>query len=181
MEATLNKLKELFIIAPILTTYDWGKHIILETNALDYAIGVCISQPDDVGLLQLIAFYSQKMIAPKKNYNIHDKELLTIVEAFREWRVYLEGLAYIVEVYMDHKNLIYFTTTKQLNWRQTQWVETLASYNFRITYYKGLENAKADTLSRWLDYIEDRLIESNTILKQMDQGLVYNRLELATT
>jgi hypothetical protein len=24
-----------------------------------------------------------------------------------------------VEVYMDHKNLIYFTTTKQLNRRQT--------------------------------------------------------------
>ena len=60
------------------------------------------------------------MTVPKKNYDIHNKELLAIVEAFREWRVYLKGLAHTMEVYMDHKNLIYFTTTKQLNRRQTQ-------------------------------------------------------------
>jgi hypothetical protein len=121
------------------------------------------------------------MTAPKKNYDIHDKELLAVVEAFREWRVYLEGSAHTVEVYMDHKNLIYFTTTKQLNRRQTRWAETLASYNFRITYRKGSENAKANALSRHTDYIEDVSIESNAILKQTDQGLVYNRLELAAT
>ena len=28
-----------------------------------------------------MAFYSYKMMGPKLNYNIHDKELLTIVEA----------------------------------------------------------------------------------------------------
>jgi RNase H-like domain found in reverse transcriptase len=46
------------------------------------------------------------------NYEIHDKELLAIVEAFREWRVYLEGAAHRIQVYTDHKNLLYFTTTK---------------------------------------------------------------------
>jgi RNase H-like domain found in reverse transcriptase len=86
-----------------------------------------------------------------------------------------------VEVYTDHKNLIYFTTTKQLNRRQTRWAETLASYNFRITYRKGSENAKADALSRRADYMEDASIESNAILRQTDQGLVYNRPELAAT
>jgi hypothetical protein len=119
-ETALNKLKELFTTVPILTIYDWRRHIILETDALDYTIRACISQPNDVGLLRPIAFYSRKMTAPKKNYNIHNKELLAVVEAFREWRVYLKGLAHTVEVYMDHKNLIYFTTTKQLNHRQTQ-------------------------------------------------------------
>ena len=52
------------------------------------------------------------MTVPKKNYNIYNKELLAIMEAFKEWRVYLKELAYMVEVYIDHKNLIYFTTTK---------------------------------------------------------------------
>ena len=55
------------------------------------------------------------MIALELNYNIHNKELLAIVKAFREWRVYLEGPNYIMEVYIDYKNLIYFTTIKQLN------------------------------------------------------------------
>ena len=57
---------------------------MLETNALDYAIGACISQPNDKGRLKPIAFYSHKMTALELNYNIHNKELLAIVEAFRE-------------------------------------------------------------------------------------------------
>ena len=126
---------------------------MLETNALDYAIGACISQPNNEGQLKPIAFYSHKMIALELNYNIHNKELLAIVEAFREWRVYLEGPNHIVEVYTDHKNLIYFTTTKQLNRQQTRWAETLASYNFWITYRKGSENAKADALSWRPNYL----------------------------
>ena len=51
------------------------------------------------------------------NYEIYDKELLAVVEAMRQWRVYLEGSKYIVQVYTDHKNLVYFTTTKELNWQ----------------------------------------------------------------
>ena len=31
-----------------------------------------------------MAYYSHKMIGPKLNYDIHDKELLAIVEALRE-------------------------------------------------------------------------------------------------
>jgi RNase H-like domain found in reverse transcriptase len=57
------------------------------------------------------------MISMKLNYKIHNKELLTIIEAFREWHVYLEGSKYLIEVYIDHKNLLYFITTKVLNRR----------------------------------------------------------------
>ena len=39
-----------------------------------------------------MVYYSHKMMGPKLNYNIYDKELLAIVEALREWRVYLEGI-----------------------------------------------------------------------------------------
>jgi hypothetical protein len=37
------------------------------------------------------------------------------MKAFKEWRVYLEGLTYLVKVLIDYKNLLYFITTKQLN------------------------------------------------------------------
>jgi RNase H-like domain found in reverse transcriptase len=57
------------------------------------------------------------MILMELNYEIHDKELLAIVEAFREWRVYLEESKYLMKVYIDHKNLLYFTITKVLNRR----------------------------------------------------------------
>ena len=47
------------------------------------------------------------MMGPKLNYDIHDKELLIVVEALRKWRVYLEGTKYPVQIYTDYKNLLY--------------------------------------------------------------------------
>ena len=36
------------------------------------------------------------------NYDIHDKELLAIVIAFKEWRYYLEGANFEITVYSDY-------------------------------------------------------------------------------
>jgi hypothetical protein len=41
-----------------------------------------------------------------------------------------------------------FLTTKKLNWRQVRWAEILAEYYFKIEYIKGIDNARADVLSR---------------------------------
>jgi hypothetical protein len=51
------------------------------------------------------------------NYDIYNKELLAIVVAFKVWRVYLEGVKHTIIVKMDHKNLIFFTTIKELTRR----------------------------------------------------------------
>ena len=47
------------------------------------------------------------MTLAELNYNIHDKELLAIIKAYKTWRAYLEGARYIVQVFTDHKNLLY--------------------------------------------------------------------------
>ena len=39
------------------------------------------------------------------NYEIHDKEMLAIICALKEWRHFLEGATYLVEILTDHKNL----------------------------------------------------------------------------
>ena len=102
------------------------------------------------------------------------------MDAFREWRVYLEGSKHPVQVLTDHKNLVYFTTTKELNRRQVRWAETLATFNFRISYIKGTENARADALSRKPEYLQNKTHESHAVLKQDGDSLVFNRKELAT-
>jgi len=43
------------------------------------------------GELHPIAFHSQMFSALELNYDIHDKELLTNFEAFKQWQHYLEG------------------------------------------------------------------------------------------
>ena len=36
--------------------------------------------------------------SPECNYNVHDKELLAIVEAFTRWQHYLEGSSMPIDV-----------------------------------------------------------------------------------
>ena len=116
------------------------------------------------------------------NYEVHDKELLAIVEAFKQWRVYLEGSKYQVKVYSDHKNLLYFTTTKVLNRRQARWSEELAAYNFKIHYRKGSLNGKADALSRRADHMRDIPKTEDHVLRiNNDDTMEYNRKELLAT
>ena len=87
-----------FTEAPILVIFDPAKKIVLETDSSDFAIGAYLSQPGDTSKLQPVAYYSRKMTSAELNYDIHNKELLAVVEAFRQWRVYLEGSKYIVQV-----------------------------------------------------------------------------------
>ena len=147
-----DTLKTAFTSAPILNYFNPELPIIIETDASDFAIGAIISQKNEKGLLHPIAFYSHKFIPAKLNYEIYDKELLGIVEAFRVWRAYLEGAQYQITVITDHKNLEYFTTTKVLNRHQARWSETLGNYNFVIKYVPGTLNGKPDALSRRSDY-----------------------------
>ena len=76
-------LKHAFTTAPILAHFNPDNPIVVETDASDYAIAGIISQisPDD-GDIHPIAFYSRSMQPAKLNYEIYDKELLAIFEAF---------------------------------------------------------------------------------------------------
>ena len=50
----------------------------------DYAIGAICSQSDDNRILHPVAYYFRKLKDPERNYNIHDKELLVIVDALQK-------------------------------------------------------------------------------------------------
>jgi len=83
---------------------------------------------------------------------MHNKELLAIVDAFKHWRRYCEEAVHQVQVFSDHQNLEYFTTTKVLNRRQARWAQELAGIDFQIDYRPGSRNGKPDTLSRRSEY-----------------------------
>jgi len=88
--------------------------LVMETNASDYALAAILSIMTKDNEIYSIAFYSQMFSALKLNYDIYDKELLVIFEAFKIWRHYLKGSASLIDIVMDHKNLEYFSTTKIL-------------------------------------------------------------------
>ena len=62
----------------ILVLPDPNKQFILETDASDYAIAGVISQENEQGKLQPIAFFSRSLVDAEKNYPIHDKEMIPV-------------------------------------------------------------------------------------------------------
>jgi hypothetical protein len=115
MELAFDELKRRFTTAPILRQFDPKKVCIVETDASDFALGAVLAQKGDDGRLYPVAFHSRKFTLAEINYEIHDKELLAIVDCFKIWRRYLEGAMHTVQVYSNYQNLEYFTTTKVLN------------------------------------------------------------------
>jgi hypothetical protein len=173
--AAFKELKHRMVTAPILAIFNPEKEAVLETDASERAIGATITQKGEDGRIRPVAYYSRKMTEPEMNYDIHDKELLAVVEAFKTWRVYLEGAKFPVQVYTDHKNLLYWTTTKELNRRQVRWSETLAPYDFKINHVRGTENGRADALSRRPDYGQGMDTTPMSILQRVGKVLTYHR------
>ncbi len=52
-------------------------------------------------------------------------------------------------------------------------------YNFKISYIKGSKNARANTLSRKPEYLENKTYVSRAILKSDGDDLTFNHIELA--
>jgi hypothetical protein len=151
-EDTFRELKKRFTTAPVLAHFDAQRPIVIETDASDFAIGAILSQRDGENRLHPVAFHSRKFQPAEINYEIHDKELLAIVDTFKHWQRYCEGATHQVQVFSDHQNLEYFTTTKVLNRRQARWAQELAGVDFRIYYRPGSQNGKPDALSRRSEY-----------------------------
>ena len=115
-----NSLKKAFISVPILTHWIPDAQLIVETDVSDYALAAMLFIVNEENEVHPVAFHSRTFTIAELNYDTHDKELLAIFEAFKIWQHYLEGLAYSIDVVMDHKNLEYFSTTKVLTWKQVQ-------------------------------------------------------------
>jgi RNase H-like domain found in reverse transcriptase/Integrase zinc binding domain len=93
-----------------------------------------------------VAFASQKLSNAEKNYPVHERELLSIVYALKEWRPYLRGSRFVIKT--DHHPLRYMDTQSNLSKRQIRWMQTLQKYEYEIVYVQGKFNVVADALSR---------------------------------
>ena len=105
---------------------------MIPTDTSDLTKGAVLNQSEPDGNWQSVTLYNKKFSHCEFNYDIHDKEMVLIVDCFKEWRHDLIGQR--VVVYMAHRNLEYYNTTKILNRRQPRWAEILSDFNFVITY-----------------------------------------------
>ena len=81
--SAFNALKKAFTSAPVLTHWMPDGPITVETDASDYALTAILSVTTPTSKLHPVAFHSRTFHTPERNYDVHDKELLTIFEAFK--------------------------------------------------------------------------------------------------
>jgi len=74
------------------------------------------------------------------NYEIHDKELLAVIETFHDMRAWLLSSPHPISVISDHRNLAYFMSSQILNRRQARWAMFLSDFNFQLTWAPGKAN-----------------------------------------
>ena len=146
-----HALKHAFTSSPLLRHFDPSLPSTLCTDASDFAIAGVLHQPDPDGLLHPVAYFSRKLTPAEINYEVYDKELLAIVESFRDMRAWLIGTDVPVAVVSDHKNLEHFMSSRVLNRHQARWSMFLSEFNFRLDYAPGLKNP-ADAPSRRADF-----------------------------
>jgi len=120
----------------------------METDASDYTVAGILSITCTDGEIRPVAYYSWTLTALELNYDTHDKELLAIFEAFRNWHHYLKGSASPIHIVTDHKNLEYFSTSKVLSHHQARWSKFLLQFNLVIHFRPGKLSAKPDALTR---------------------------------
>ena len=101
-QKSFELLKKRFTTALILVYFDSIKEIIVKTDTSDWVFTEILSQYSDDNILHPVTFFSKKHSVQEVNYEIYDKELLTIICAFEEWWSELKGSAFSLKVITDH-------------------------------------------------------------------------------
>jgi O-acetyl-ADP-ribose deacetylase (regulator of RNase III)/transposase InsO family protein len=146
-QEAFDRIKYELLHAPTLMLAEFNKTSVLITDASVTGLGYALCQYDDKGQLHP-CFYSGKSLTPAQTrYNITQLELLAVVEAVREFHVYLANQHF--EIWTDHiANSYYKSLRLSDNPRITRWVIFLSPYDFTIKYKKGATHTAADALSR---------------------------------
>jgi len=113
-----EQLKQVFMTQPVLVAPKLDKEMRVEADALEYATGGILSMRCEDEKWRPVAFISKSLNEAERNYEIHNREMLVIIRCLDEWRHLLEGAQKKFEIWSDHKNLKYFTSSQKLNCRQ---------------------------------------------------------------
>jgi len=83
---------------PVLVSPDLDKEFRVEADASNYATRGVLSMKCSDELWRLVAFILKSLSNTKRNYKIHDKEMLAVVRCLEAWRHFLEGTVVKFEI-----------------------------------------------------------------------------------
>ena len=86
----------------------------VECDSSDFANGAILSQYIDEKW-HPVDYRSRMLSETERDYEIHDKELMAVMDSLSDWRQYLLGARCTFEIWMDHQNLQDFRKPQKLN------------------------------------------------------------------
>src|SRR5882724_2931604 len=178
-QRSFEELKRLIMSTPILVQPNQEALFRLETDASGYATGAVLSQLSEDGKWHPVGFTSKGLNLAKRNYAIHEKELLSVICGLEEWKHILEGTKHMIEILNDHRNLTYFRTSQDLNHRQAHWSLWLARFDFHLVHRPGQHSTKPDALLCQADHwMGDEDNQDQVMLSAEKFKVVPSRAEL---
>jgi hypothetical protein len=135
-----GELKRLFVKEPLLVHFDFEKLRYVHVDSFGFAIAAVLSQPNNKGELLTVSYFSRKLTDQERSWMIFALELLEIVEACKEWRIWLMVTSEPVWMFSDHSNLLYFKTAKYLSPKQACWALFIDNFNMLIYHVSGKKN-----------------------------------------
>ena len=136
-QKAFEELKQLITSTPILMQPDQDMQFQLEMDTSRYATGAILSQLCKDDKWHSIGFTSKSLLSAERKYEIHDKELLLVMQGLEEWRHILEGTTHMIEILNNHRNLTYFQTYQNLNCWQAHWSLFLSRFDFSLSHRPG--------------------------------------------
>jgi len=147
-DEAFKRLKLAFTQAPVLAQWDPDRDTLVETDCSGSALGGCLSQKGSDGLWRPVAFHSAKLSDAQRNYTIHDKELLAVIDCLKAWSPELRSVRRPFSILSDHKALEYFCRPREASERQMRWAEKLSKFSYTLRYRPGKHATLPDSLSR---------------------------------
>jgi len=88
---SFEELKERFITELVLVTPDLDREMRVKVDASDFVTEGVLSMKCEDEKWRPVAYISKLLNEAERNYEIHDKEILAIIQCLEAWRHFLEG------------------------------------------------------------------------------------------
>jgi len=114
-QKAFEKLKKRFMTELVLVTPNLDREMRVEVGVSDFATEGVLSIKCEDERWRPVTYIFKSLNEAERNYEIHDKEMLAIIQCSEVWRHFLEEAKDCFEIWTDHKKLEYFMKAQKLN------------------------------------------------------------------
>jgi hypothetical protein len=142
-----EKLKKILTSAPVLTYPDFTREFYLHVDASQNGLGAVLTQQDDQGRHQVIAYASTALNEAQSRYPATTRECLAILWALKHFRHYVFGREFTI--FTDHAALVPTLTETVTSHRMLKdWTARILEFDPKIVHRPGRLMLIPDALSR---------------------------------